>query len=83
MSSLREPRIERRQLLARRDHQRLGLTQLLLHGLALLELFAIAFERPRLAFALFLLGGEVLHQQADDLAPIGPQGAQMVENEGR
>ena len=31
--------------------------------LALLELPAIAFERPRLALALFLLGGKILHQQ--------------------
>ena len=58
-----DPRLERRQLLARGHDGGLGLAQLLLAVLALLELPAIAFERERLALALLLLGGEVLHQQ--------------------
>ena len=79
---LGEPRIEGGQLLARRHHERLGLPQLLLGGLALLERAAIALEGPRLALALFLLGAQILHQQADDLAPVGPQGPQVIENQG-
>ena len=71
---LRQPRIEGGQLLARADDQRFGLSQLLLARLLLLELFAIALERARLALVLFLLGGEVLHQQADDLACRRPTG---------
>jgi hypothetical protein len=51
--------------------------------LADLELLAIAFERPGLAFTLFLLGGEILHEHADDFTPVAPQGAQVVENQGR
>ena len=80
---LREPRVERRQLLSRGDHQRFGLAQLLLARLALLKLLAVAFERERLAFALFLLGRELLHDLADDLAPVAPQRAQVIENQGR
>ncbi len=69
-------------MLARRHHERLGLPQLLLGGLALLELLAIALEGPGLALTLFLLGSKILHQQTDDLAPVGPQGTQMIENQG-
>jgi hypothetical protein len=60
-----------------------GLPQLLLGRLANLELFAIALERPGLAFAFFLLGGEVLHEQRDDFAAVAPQGAQVIENQCR
>ena len=49
----------------------------------ILELLAVSLERPCLAFAFFLLGGEVLHQQTDDFAPVAPQRAQVIENQGR
>jgi hypothetical protein len=48
-------------------------SQLLLGRLADLELLAIAFERKGLALALFLLGGEILDEHADDFAPVAPQ----------
>ena len=79
----REPRVECRELLTRGDHARLGLAQLLFARLALLELPAISFERERLALALFLLGRELAHQLLDDLAPVAPQRAQVIENQGR
>jgi hypothetical protein len=78
-----EPHVERRELLARADDQRLRLAELLLALLALLELAPVAFERERLALALLLLRGELAHHRADELAAVLPQSAQVVEDDGR